>query len=157
MERHSKPIYGFLQYPQTGLFARHNPCMGIMQTVAMNIAAWRASYPELDGLKKIALRAGIGFGTVQRASSGDGNVTVNTLEAIAGAFHRRAIDLLSDPSAAYPPSNPPKLSCAEQPPDDERQLLVGYRAASPDVRELMLDAARRAITRRDSPMRSDSQ
>lgn len=150
MDRQSKPIYGFLQYPQTVSCVVHNPRMGIMQTVATNIAAWRAAYPELYGLKKIALRAGVGFGTVQRASRGDGNVTVNTLEAIAGAFHRRAIDLLTDPSTSYPAWSPPKILCVEQPPDDERQLLIGYRAASPDVRELMIEAARRAISRRDA-------
>lgn len=154
MGAYLKPIFGFVQYPPSDFSQAHNPLMGIMQTVAANLEAWRAQHPEMDTLKKIALRAGVGFGTVQRAMKGDGNVTVQKLESIAGAFHRQAIDLLHQPAADYRIAPPPRLLSAEEPPAEERDLLVGFREASPEIRELMLDAARRAIARRDSPTRN---
>lgn len=50
--------------------------------------------------KKLASKSGVGFGTVQRAKNGDGNITVEKLAAIAEAFGKTVADLVA-PSTAY--------------------------------------------------------
>lgn len=53
--------------------------------------------PALDTLKKVAAKSGVGFGTVQRAKNGNGNVTVQNLSAIAAAFRRHPAELMIEP------------------------------------------------------------
>ncbi len=131
--------------------------MDISSVISKNLKAWMESSLCLDTNEKLAAAAKVGYGTVRRTRLGDGNVTVQNLELIARAFDRRAIDLLTDGCAVYRVDPPARLHSAEEPPVEERELLTGFREASPDVRELMLDAARRAIARRDLHKRSDSQ
>jgi hypothetical protein len=52
-------------------------------------------HPELGTIKKVATKAQVGFGTVRRAKNGDGNTTVQNLDAIAKAFKKRPEDLLT--------------------------------------------------------------
>ena len=96
--------------------------MEITAHIAANLDAWMAASPNLDTLKKVAARAGVGFGTVQRARNGDGNTTIKNLTAIARAFGRSIDDLLRAPDtypkndtvtnlpAREPPSLPPLLA-----------------------------------------------
>lgn len=49
------------------------------------------------------------------------------------------------------------LVASEPPPEDERELLLGYRNAEPTVKEIMLDAARRATKKQDFSKRSETQ
>ena len=69
--------------------------MDINKVIAENPTAWMTNAPGLDTLKKLSQRSGVGFGTVHRARNGDGNITVQNLEAIASAFNRSAIDLIT--------------------------------------------------------------
>lgn len=71
--------------------------MTIADHISTNLSAWMNSTPSLGTLKKVAAKAGIGFGTVRRAKNGDGNTTIKNLTAIAKAFNRGIEDLLRAP------------------------------------------------------------
>jgi len=137
----------------------NNPNMDITEVIAHNLSAWMGSHPSLDTLQKLSNASHVGFGTVRRAKNGDGNITVQNLEAVARAFKRSAIDLLTDAGTdrSYGTQPPPITLVANEPPPDERELLQGYRDASPDVREIMLEAARRATQKQNFSKRSDKQ
>lgn len=83
-----------MQYPHMVFFLGNNPPMDIAKTIGANLTAMMAAHPCLDTLKKIAARSGVGFGTVQRAKNGDGNITVEKLTAIALAFGRHPAEML---------------------------------------------------------------
>jgi transcriptional regulator with XRE-family HTH domain len=149
-----KPIHGCWQYPHTDLLNADNPDMDIRATVSRNLSAWMSGNANLDTLKKIAAKSGVGFGTVQRAKNGDGNTTIQNLELIAKAFRRRAIDLLAESDEPYSaPVLRPAFTVQEPlfdrrqtaATDDERTLLDGFRCASDEARDLMLHAANRAL------------
>lgn len=70
--------------------------MDIHETIAKNLSDWMKGPPELT-IKQLAAKSGVGFGTVRRAKNADGNITIQNLEAIAGAFGRKATDLLVPP------------------------------------------------------------
>lgn len=72
--------------------------MDITDHIASNLDTWMTSTPNLDTLKKVAARSGVGFGTVQRARNGDGNTTIKNLTAIAKAFNRSIEELLRSPT-----------------------------------------------------------
>lgn len=74
--------------------------MDITARIAANLDDWMATSLNLNTIKKVASRAGVGFGTVQRARNGDGNTTIKNLTAIALAFGRSIEDLLRP--QAYP-------------------------------------------------------
>ena len=98
MDTKSKPIYGCLQYPHVEFETEHNPNMDVSQIIAYHLTALMASSPDRDTLAKVAKAAKVGFGTVQRAKNGDGNLTVQNLAQIAAAFHHKPGDLLVQPS-----------------------------------------------------------
>ena len=82
--------------------------MEISAIIAANLDAWMQDTPALNTIKKVSARANVGFGTVRRARIGDGNTTIQNLEAIAKAFQRRPEDLLvvpggtlNEPAAVY--------------------------------------------------------
>ena len=133
--------------------------MDITEVIARNLSVWMEAQPALDTLKKLSKASHVGFGTVQRAKNGSGNITVQNLEAIAKAFKRSATDLLVDNTSdvSYAPAAPALMLVANEPPVDERELLQGYRDASPEVREIMLEAARRATEKQNFSKRSDKQ
>lgn len=169
MASHPKPKVGFAQYPHIDLYRVQNPYMAIMEIAQRNFVAWRIERPETGTLKQIAARAGVGFGTTQRLFAGDGNITVEKLEAVARVFGRSATDLLSDGGERVydrqatetrrlrEPMQVVPLWVAEQPPPDERLLLQGYRAASEELRELMLEVAKKAVAKQEQHGRSDHQ
>lgn len=130
--------------------------MDISKRISINLSAWMADSP-LATIKALSRASGVGFGTVQRAKNGDANITVQNLEAIARAFRRHAIDLLAEPDAGYSNERITNVHAATEPPSDERELLQGYRNASPEVRDIMLDAARRATQKQVFSGRSEIQ
>lgn len=137
-------------------FLSHNPNMDILQIIAANLNDWMRDHPRFSTIKSLASASGVGFGTVRRIKNGDGNPTVSNLEAIARAFRRSAIDLMTDHSKAYAPVEPFPLK-AHEPNKDERDLMRGFIDASPEVREIMLDMARRSSQKRDFSGRSELQ
>ena len=127
--------------------------MDITRIISVNLSAWMASSDRLNTVMAVSSASGVGFGTVRRAKNGESNITVQNLEAIARAFKKTAIDLLEMPRSGAPPI---ALELAQEPPPDEREILQGYRAASPEVREIMLEAARRAIEKQNLSKRNEN-
>jgi transcriptional regulator with XRE-family HTH domain len=110
--------------------------MDIAKIIAINLTEWMATTPNLDTLKKVALRSGIGFGTVQRTRNGDGNITVQNLVAIAQAFGRPVEGLLRLPDGithlAHHEAKPHSsaivdeiMDLVERMDDDGRWLIKG--------------------------------
>lgn len=155
MEAESKPIYGCTQYPHVDFEKRNNPKMDTAQIISHHLKALMEAYPERDTLAKVSKAAKVGFGTVQRARNGDGNLTVHNLALIAAAFHRKPQDFLVEPLDSYPPVMPISPSRVSEPPLDERELLQGYRDASDEVREILLELARKATKKKDFGPRSE--
>lgn len=83
-----------------GYINKKNPTMDISTVIAKNLSAWMAATPSLDTIKKLSDKSKVGFGTVQRAKNGDGNITVANLLSIARAFGRLPEDLLAEPRQA---------------------------------------------------------
>ena len=72
-----------------------NPSMDIKQIIAANLEHLRKQ-PDgsLEPLKSVAKRSGVSFSTIQRASRGEINITIENLEALARAYRRLPSDLL---------------------------------------------------------------
>jgi transcriptional regulator with XRE-family HTH domain len=84
-----------------------NPIMDISERISAILCQWMAARPDLNTIKKLSSRSGVGFGTVRRLKNGDGNVTIKNLELIAKAFAKRPDDLLTLPAGQTPA--PPTL------------------------------------------------
>jgi transcriptional regulator with XRE-family HTH domain len=123
--------------------------MDISAIIARNLSALMEANPDRDTLIKVSKASRVGFGTVRRTKNGDGNVTVQNLDLIARAFRRSARDLLIDSEESYAPSDAITLRVVNDFMADERELLQGYRDASAEVREIMLDLARKASKKSD--------
>ncbi len=143
------PVYGWPQYPHVGFYSTDNPQMDTAKVIASNLAHLMEHSKSLNTITAVAKASGVGFGTVQRARNGDGNLTVQNLELLAHAFRRTARDLLVDSTTAYTATPPAIIRQVAEPPPDERDLMQGYRDASPEVREIMLDLARKASKKND--------
>lgn len=98
MDGDSKPIYGVLQHPLMGCPFTDNPIMKITDYISANLNAWMEASDVCNTEKKLARRAGVGTGTVQRYRKGEGNPTITNLCAISRAFNRRVEDLLAPPA-----------------------------------------------------------
>lgn len=68
--------------------------MDIITTISKNVTAWMRATPHLDTIEKLANRAQIGFGTVQRIKNGDGNPTITSLNDVARAFGKNVGEML---------------------------------------------------------------
>lgn len=99
----------------------NNPIMDICTIISTNLTAWMDSHPSLNTLKKLSAKSGVGFGTVQRVSNGNGNPTISNLESIAGAFGKSAIELLSPPPVG---SESPAPMAAEPAPSYEARPVL---------------------------------
>jgi transcriptional regulator with XRE-family HTH domain len=115
--------------------------------VTENLKRWMAASENLKTQEALARTAKVGQSHISRILRGEANPTVTILESIARAFKRKPIDLLSDSGKEYPAAPSVESPAVQEPPPDEGELLQGYRAASPEVREIMLEAARRAVRR----------
>ncbi len=146
------PVYGWPQYPHVGFYPADNPQMDTAKVIARNLAHLMEHSKSLNTITAVAKASGVGFGTVQRAKNGDGNLTVQNLELLAHAFRRTARDLLVDSTTGYTATPPPIIRQVAEPQPDERELMQGYRDASPEVREIMLDLARKASKKNDGTM-----
>lgn len=99
MGSNHKPIYGFHQYPLLDIYFMKNPPMDISKTIGTNLTALMEETSSLDTCKKVSARSGVGFGTVQRAKNGEGNITVEKLASIASVFRVHPAELLRDKSS----------------------------------------------------------
>lgn len=99
--------------------------MDINAVISKNLTAWMKDTPSLDTIEKVERRSGLGFGTVRRAKNGTGNVTADTLAALASAFGRSPADLIT------PDGSPGKKS------DASGSLEVRYTLADPATRSLI--------------------
>ncbi len=119
--------------------------MDITQIIARNLSAWMEANPHLNTLQKLSKASHVGFGTIQRAKNGDGNITVQNLHAIAQAFKRQAIDLLQPATSEIPTDVTTQSPVTMALSGDEQNLLAGYRQSSPEVQQIMLNAAMNAL------------
>ena len=72
--------------------------MDISKIIAENLSRLmddKSSLDTRDTLIRVAEKSGVGFGTVRRTKKGDGNITVEKLEAIASVFGKHAVDLMT--------------------------------------------------------------
>jgi transcriptional regulator with XRE-family HTH domain len=69
--------------------------MDITETISANLKAWMSASTTVDTIQKLESRSGVGYGTVRRARSGSGNLTVENLAKLAAAFGRTPIDLIT--------------------------------------------------------------
>jgi transcriptional regulator with XRE-family HTH domain len=146
------PVYGSRQYPYKDFFFTQNPEMDITQTIAKNLQAWMRDSRDLQTIKALANKSGVGFGTAQRARNGIGNTTIQNLDAIAKTFGRHVADLIQSEPIEYPQASPPqKLIVSEPLPSDVRMLVQGFNDASPELRDALLNLAQLATCKRGSP------
>jgi transcriptional regulator with XRE-family HTH domain len=128
--------------------------MDISQRIAHNLSAWMTNTRGRETLKQVAIASGVGFGTVQRAKNADGNLTVQSLEMIAAAFRRQAVDLLAEPEeSSVEPAATTAFGLvvnerrAEYMTDDERLLIEAFRIADDGARRALLLLARDSLDR----------
>ena len=76
--------------------------MDTAKRIAKNLSQLMEQSKDLNTIAAVAKASTVGFGTVQRARNGDGNLTVQNLELLASAFRRTARDLLLDECTSYP-------------------------------------------------------
>lgn len=148
-----RAIYGFLQEPHMARHLRQTPNMDITLAISRNLTAWMEAVENLNTIKKVAAKSQVGFGTVRRAKNGDGNITVQNLEAIALAFGRRAIDLITPPGQEYASAPQPALRVAEAvvTPFVPADPLADYLQTLTELARMMTDEGRwRLIERADS-------
>jgi transcriptional regulator with XRE-family HTH domain len=137
-----------------GFDTADNPKMDTAKVIARNLAHLMEQSNSLTTITAVAKASGVGFGTVQRARNGDGNLTVQNLEMIAAAFRRKAVDLLADPEES---SVDPAATIAsglvvherraEYMTDDERLLIEAFRIADEGARRALLLLARDSLDR----------
>ncbi|MEO6147043.1 MAG: helix-turn-helix transcriptional regulator [Sulfuriferula sp.] len=129
-----------------------NPYMEIDQIIAENLRDLMKESENLNTLKKLSAKSKVGFGTVRRTRNGDGNITVQNLEKIAHAFEKTAVYLLTKQSNnlyKQPEDQQPSARFTlHQNSPDEADLLRGYQAASAEVRQIMLNAARSSLQKK---------
>ena len=127
------------------------------EIVTENLKRWMDTSRNLKTQEALARVSKVGQSHISRILRGEANPTVSILESIARAFKRKPIDLLTAPDPEYSAAPPSVSPTAQEPPPDECELLQGYRAASPEVREIMLAAARGATNKQVSPRCSETQ
>jgi transcriptional regulator with XRE-family HTH domain len=152
------PVYGSRQYPYKDFFFTQNPEMDITQTIAKNLQAWMRDSRDLQTIKALAKKSGVGFGTAQRARNGIGNTTIQNLDAIAKTFGRHVADLIQSEPIEYPPASSPRKHVVSEPlPSDMRVLVQGFNDASPELRDAMLNLAQLATCKNATPDCGDDQ
>lgn len=95
--------------------------MDISHIIAMNLTTWMEGHPSLDTLKKLAARAGVGYGTVRRARKAEGNLTVENAEAIARAFGKTTRELVTPVADANMVAEPGVRYLSGELPNGERR------------------------------------
>ncbi len=123
-------------------------------------------YPRPPRLEPTTARLVVVHGGVVIADTTAGFRVLETSQlAPLGAAESAAIDvrwiaatnedLLAEPVDEYDLAAPATVLTAQEPPVEERELLQGYRDASQEVREILLDIARKATHKRDFGRRSE--
>ncbi len=125
------------------------------EIVTENLKLWMEASRNLKTQEAVARASKVGQSHISRILRGEANPTVSILESIAHAFRRKAVDLLTAPGEHSAP--PVNHYLAQEPTADECELLQGYRAASPEVREIMLIAARGAAKKQHPSRRGETR
>lgn len=118
------------------------------EIVTENLKRWMAASDKLNTQAALARAARVGQAHISRILRGEANPTVDILESIARAFKRSAIDLLT-PQTPYVAGSKTGRQLVSESVPAEHELLRGYRDASPEIREIMLVAARVATRATD--------
>ncbi len=126
------------------------------EIVTENLKHWMDASKNLQTQEALARVSKVGQSHISRILRGEANPTVSIIESIARAFKRQVTDLLTAPGAEYSAAPPGVSPSAQEPPPDERELLQGYRVATPEVREIMLVAARGAAKMQGSSRRGET-
>lgn len=79
----------------------NNPDMDTLTTISNNLSAWMKDTPGLGTLEEVAAASGVGFGTVRRIKKCQINPTIKSLELIAAAFKKTAVDILCTNEMIY--------------------------------------------------------
>lgn len=121
--------------------------MDTQQIIRENLKNWMTESPALKSQTAIAAKAKVGQSHISRILRGESNPTIEMLEAIAGAFRRSLIDILTEP-VSYSTQKAIHHLKASEPSDDEKTILDGYKEATTEVKEIMLDAAKRSLEKK---------
>ena len=127
------------------------------EIVTENLKRWMDASRNLKTQEAVARASRVGQSHISRILRGEANPTVVILESIARAFKRKPIDLLTAPGTEFPAAPPGASFTAQELPPDESELLQGFRAASPEAREIMLVAARGAAKKPRSSRRGETR
>lgn len=127
------------------------------EIVTENLKLWMEASRSIKTQEALARASKVGQSHISRILRGEANPAVSILESIARAFKRKLVDLLTAPGAEHSAAPPGLSFTAQEPPPDENELLQGYRAASPEVREIMLVAARAAAKKSVFSRRSETR
>lgn len=125
----------------------NNPIMDIAKTISTNLTAWMNVSKDLDTIKKVEEKSGVGFGTVRRTKKGDANITVEKLTLIAGAFKRHPAELLIDKALPgdYALPSPPPPPQANEPQADRLALFSPLVAEVIQIMEGLTHSQQREV------------
>lgn len=115
------------------------------EIVTENLKRWMSASENLKTQPALARASKVGQSHISRILRGEANPTVSILESIARAFRRNPGDLLVAPGSDSSTAPSVNSLAAQEPSPDEREILQGYRLASPEMREIMRIAARSAL------------
>lgn len=118
-----------------------------------------------DTPQKAADKVGVSRQAFMKWENGaTANIKLGNLLTFCDRYRVAVESLLRDdivssslPIPNYSPPPPPTLLVVNGTPPEERELIVGYRDASDDVKEIMLSAARNATLKKHFSTRSESQ
>lgn len=120
--------------------------MPLEQILATNIAALMARTVGLDTIEKLALRSGVGRGTVDRIKKHEVSTKLETVEKLADAFGLPPLTLLTAPGsdAVEPIALPPiaqddSATRLDRLSGDEDYLVQTFRAMGAKERAQVLE------------------
>lgn len=120
--------------------------MDLQTILAANLTKLMDESVSLDTIEKVATRSQLGRGTVDRLKKGEVSARIETVQALADAFGKTALQMLS-PNLGLD-SVPNRTTAAEAPPimqwttADEAHLLTEYRSADDEGRDTIRKVAR---------------
>lgn len=129
--------------------------MNMKHIIAERLQQWMESDPWLNTAQKIEARSGVGASTINRMRRAEANPTLENLMSIARAFGRPVEDLLRAEAATNEAREPTAAAMYLKQSADERTLLAGYRMASEEMRECILELATKAIKKAEGKLVED--
>lgn len=70
--------------------------MDITAIIARNLNRWMEADLNLRTIQQVEQKSHLGFGTIRRTRNGDGNITVEKLQALAAAFGKTVAELVTE-------------------------------------------------------------